>query len=123
MGYQHSTQHISMMTSRTILLGLVLAIISFVNCMEIPQELLETEMKAFAVCDTDKMIGLTWAEVEKCEERFKDEIAEMGICLPTKEIFDAFDLDKDGTLLFEEWEEYLESREDDESSVNCNKLA
>ena len=100
--------------------------------MKIPQELLEAEKKAFAVCDTDKMIGLTWAEVEKCEvtqsnifweihalklqERFEDEIAEMDITLPTKEIFDVFDLDKDGTLLFEEWEEYLENLEDDEPS-------
>merc|ERR1719348_2497726 len=105
-----------MMTSRTILLGLLLAIISFVSSMEIPQELLEAEREAFARCDRDKMIGLTWWEVEKCEEKFADELAKMGIPPPSEEDFKINDLDKDGTLLFEEWEQYVKSQKDNESS-------
>ena len=33
----------------------------------LPAELVEEERVAFAVCDSDKMLGLTWEEVLKCE--------------------------------------------------------
>ena len=47
----------------------------FYNCrhhvsMEVSDELVETERQAFAMCDSDKMIGLTWQEVENCEVGF-----------------------------------------------------
>ena len=37
---------------------------------EVSDELVETERQAFAMCDSDKMIGLTWQEVENCEVGF-----------------------------------------------------
>ena len=47
---------------------LVLGILAVVaNTMEIPEELLETERMAFSLCDSDRMVGLTWREVAKCE--------------------------------------------------------
>ena len=33
----------------------------------LPDELVTEEKMAFIVCDSDKMVGLTWQEVEKCE--------------------------------------------------------
>ena len=92
------------------------------------------ETDAFKICESDRMIGLTWREVEKCEvsqlnifwdiygltlqERFGAMLLEQGIPLPIEEEFDNADLNGDGTLLFEEWEEFVEfqSSEDDDSS-------
>merc|ERR1712051_416936 len=64
------------------------------------------EKAAFVLCDRDKMIGLTWLEVEKCEERFADTLAMENIKVPSKEDFDSADLNKDGTLTMEEWEQW-----------------
>merc|ERR1719312_2069480 len=97
-------------------LGIIMATSTFVSCMEISQDLRETEKKAFALCDYDRMVGLTWDEVFKCEERFKKNITEMGILIPTKEDFDNANLNGDSILLFEEWEKYMETLEDDDSS-------
>merc|ERR1711942_443572 len=107
---------ITIMAIRTIILGLILAISTFVSCMKIPEDLYKTERKAFAMCDSDRMIGLTWKEVEKCEERFGDKLLEKGIPLPSEVDFDNADLNGDGTLLFEEWEKFVETPEDDDSS-------
>ena len=40
----------------------------------------------------------------------------MGIPIPTKEDFDNANLNGDSILLFEEWEKYMETLEDDDSS-------
>merc|ERR1712106_408693 len=61
------------------------------------------EFESFARCDTDKMIGLTWSEVQQCEELYSDWFSENSQKMPTKEDFDFFDEDKDGTLTKEEW--------------------
>ena len=65
------------------------------------------EMMAFKVCDSDKMMGLTWSEVEKCEERFADLLALEDIPVPSEEDFDAADGDKNGILYKEEWNEWM----------------
>ena len=39
----------------------------FVEGMPVPEEVLEKERMAFSLCDSDKMVGLTWVEVEQCE--------------------------------------------------------
>merc|ERR1712117_620044 len=106
----------------TTFLGYLLAINMVINCVEIPEDLMEDERKAFALCDMDKMVGLTWREVENCEERLGDMLLEKGIPLPSKEDFDNADLNGDGTLLFEEWEEsIMESLEyDDENDDDDN---
>ena len=65
------------------------------------------EMMAFKVCDSDKMMGLTWPEVQKCEERFGDLLALEDIPIPSKEDFDSADGDKDGVLYKEEWNNWI----------------
>ena len=62
---------------------------------------------AFKVCDSDRMVGLTWTEVEACEVRFADLLASQNIPLPSEADFESADLNRDGTLLFEEWEEWV----------------
>ena len=62
---------------------------------------------AFMVCDSDRMVGLTWDEVEACEVRFADVLAAENIPLPSEADFESADLNRDGTLLFEEWEEWV----------------
>ena len=48
---------------------IICGLLCLVQSMKIPQELMEKERMAFQMCDSDKMIGLTWREVEKCEVR------------------------------------------------------
>eukprot|EP00092_Neocalanus_flemingeri_P018124 GFUD01019615.1.p1 GENE.GFUD01019615.1~~GFUD01019615.1.p1 ORF type:complete len:107 (+),score=30.92 GFUD01019615.1:219-539(+) len=82
----------------------------------IPEDLEEEERLAFNVCDSDKMVGLTWGEMEQCEERFAALLAAQNITLPSREDFEAVDVNGDGTLTFEEWmkrvEEILENTTD-----------
>merc|ERR1719431_1249688 len=66
-------------------------------------ELMETS--AFNICETDKMVGLTWNEVEKCEERFAALLQAQNVSPPTKEDFEASDLNRDGILTLEEWKQ------------------
>merc|ERR1711942_560633 len=101
--HQHITITINIMPIRIIILGIIMAITTFVSC----EDILEAERKAFAMCDSDKMVGLTWKEVENCEERFAELIAQEEIDLPSKEAFDNADLNSNGILLFEEWEEFM----------------
>ena len=54
-----------------------------------------------------QMFGLTWREVESCEERFADMLTMEDIPVPSKEDFDAADLDGDGTLTMEEWRKWI----------------
>ena len=54
-----------------------------------------------------QMFGLTWREVERCEERFADMLTMEDIPVPSKEDFDAADLDGDGTLTMEEWRKWI----------------
>merc|ERR1712168_857094 len=63
----------------------------------------EIERQAFAVCDKDRMVGLTWNEVASCEERLGQQLIDMNITLPTEEDFNNSDTNSDGVLLFEEW--------------------
>merc|ERR1711936_1366669 len=60
------------------------------------------EKKSFDVCDIDEDGGLSWDEVEICEENYKDFLKIDH--LPTKEDFDHFDADSNGVLFFDEWE-------------------
>merc|ERR1712115_72685 len=76
---------------------------------ELPADLpdvVKYEMQAFEQCETDGVDGLSWDEVEACEDMFGDQLEELGIALPSEDDFNASDLNGDGTLLFEEWEEW-----------------
>merc|ERR1712243_500570 len=55
----------------------------------------ELEMLAFEQCESDGEEGLTWDEVEECEEIFGPMLTDQGIVLPTEEDFQASDLNKD----------------------------
>ena len=71
------------------------------------QEIQFFEMMAFKVCDYDKMMGLTWNEVKKCEVRFGDLLALEDIPIPSEDDFNSADLDKDGILTTREWNEWI----------------
>merc|ERR1712192_295263 len=66
----------------------------------------QEEELAFAACDTDQVEGLTWQEVEHCEEKYLLLLTEVGIEAPTKADFEAADLDANGALLFKEWKDW-----------------
>ena len=61
------------------------------------------EKAAFEMCDMDRMVGLTWREVEACEERYAGALEDQGIAVPTKEMFEEADEDGNGVLFYEEW--------------------
>merc|ERR1712045_624035 len=65
--------------------------------------LVEEERMAFLLCESDGEDGLTWPEVEDCEERFGYLLTEMGQAVPTEEDFNTVDLNSDGILKFDEW--------------------
>merc|ERR1712080_574274 len=54
----------------------------------------ELEMEAFDVCQNDEEEGLTWDEVNACEEMYGPMLTDQGITLPTEEDFHASDLNK-----------------------------
>merc|ERR1719318_970252 len=93
---------------------IICGLLYFVQGMEIPEDLREEERRAFALCDSDRMMGLTWKEVEKCEARYADLLAEQDIPILSKEDFDAADLNEDGTLMFEEWEEWVQEQQEEQ---------
>eukprot|EP00091_Calanus_sinicus_P004948 TRINITY_DN15306_c0_g1_i2.p3 TRINITY_DN15306_c0_g1~~TRINITY_DN15306_c0_g1_i2.p3 ORF type:complete len:103 (-),score=39.06 TRINITY_DN15306_c0_g1_i2:73-381(-) len=66
------------------------------------EELSEIEKAAFTVCESDGADGLTWAEVEECEAQFADSAP---VPLPTLADFNMFDLNNDGVIFLEEWQE------------------
>merc|ERR1712001_406962 len=57
-------------------------------------------LQAFEKCDTDDLFGLSWDEIERCEEEF---CAILSIPCPTEEEFDSFDENEDGNLTLEEY--------------------
>ena len=66
---------------------------------------------AFMVCDSDRMMGLTWEEVKSCEERIAALLDAQNIPIPSKADFESADLNGDGTLLFDEWQQWVEGVE------------
>merc|ERR1712086_190694 len=58
------------------------------------------EPLAFAICNTDGVEGLSWAEVEHCE---KEHCKDLPFVCPTKANFDFFDADGNGILTWDEW--------------------
>merc|ERR1712098_369710 len=84
--------------------------------MGIPKEVIQQEQAAFQLCDNDKSGCLDWPEVEECEEKFSAVLASTGSPVPTEEDFKSSDLNGNGCLTYEEWEEWVESEmpEDDE---------
>ena len=52
----------------------------------------QAEQMAFSLCDSDRMVGLTWKEVEGCIERFGTMLEAENIPLPTYENFHEADL-------------------------------
>merc|ERR1711894_76975 len=58
------------------------------------------EPLAYAVCNTDGVEGLSWAEVKQCEEAY---CKDLPFDCPTKANFDYFDADGNGILTWAEW--------------------
>ena len=61
--------------------------------------------KAFDQCEKDGIYGLSWNEVNQCEDKF---CGILNVSCPTKDKFDFFDENKDGILT---WEEYVSTME------------
>ena len=68
-------------------------------------------MEAFSVCNLDGIDGLTWDEVEQCEDKFCDMLT---IPCPNETDFNSFDANGDGILTVEE---YHSSRKESEGNV------
>merc|ERR1712106_731353 len=64
----------------------------------------EIEVQSFVVCNTDGTPGLSWAEVELCEDNFGAMLTALNITIPSEDDFNAADLNGDGVLMLEEWE-------------------
>merc|ERR1712106_347693 len=94
----------------------LLAFISLVKCTEKHQGLM-----AFEMCYSDKMSGLTWIEVEKCEEKFPDLLDELNT--PSKEDFKEADLNGDGTLMYKEWEDWVKQQTNEDPAEIINEAA
>ena len=58
------------------------------------------------------MMGLTWEEVKSCEKRFAALLDAQNIPIPLNSDFESADLNADGTLLFEEWQQWVEEEEE-----------
>jgi len=59
--------------------------------------------QSFQTCETDGEEGLTWDEVDSCEDKF---CQLLNIECPTEEQHEAMDLNDDGNLT---WSEFLEA--------------
>ena len=55
---------------------LLLAVFSATVLSETDEATNEMERKAFEICESDKMLGLTWKEVADCEVRLLCKICE-----------------------------------------------
>merc|ERR1712018_299558 len=67
------------------------------------QDIAYLEWMFFDVCDKDGDGGLTWQEVEDCIDAYGAFINVDK--LPSKEDFESFDTNGDGTLYYDEWAE------------------
>ena len=61
-------------------------------------------LEAFKVCNLDEIDGLTWDEVEQCEDEFCEILT---ITCPTKTDFESLDANGDGILTIEEYHSSL----------------
>ena len=57
-------------------------------------------MLAYQKCERNGVYGLSWEEIEKCEEDF---CSLLTIPCPTKEDYESFDENSDGNLSLEEY--------------------
>ena len=55
---------------------------------------------AYQKCETNGVYGLTWEEIEKCEEEF---CSILTVPCPTKEDYESFDENSDGNLSLDEY--------------------
>ena len=68
-------------------------------------------MEAFLKCDNDGIHGLSWDEIEKCEEEF---CSMLSIPCPSKEDFESFDEDGDGSLSLGEYFHHMKILKENE---------
>merc|ERR1719350_417904 len=68
-------------------------------------------MEAFLKCDNDGIHGLSWDEIEKCEEEF---CSMLTIPCPSEEDFETFDEDGDGSLSLGEYFHHVQILKENE---------
>merc|ERR1711936_366818 len=79
------------------------------SIMHQQDDIKELEKESFIVCDTDGDEGLSWDEVEKCEDKYKLFLdVDSFDHLPNKEEFESFDTNEDGVLFYKEWEDAID---------------
>merc|ERR1719508_615251 len=83
------------------------------------EELMEDELDAFRICNMDDTAGLTWEEVKTCEEEYAEMLA--GQNVPSEEDFQNADLNGDGTLMFEEWLEWVMEGEEEDADEGSDE--
>merc|ERR1712127_205995 len=103
--------HFTMASHLSLLLALT-ALAALAHGASVPEGALEEEHLAFAICEEDGQAGLTWPEVADCEDRWVNVPAAQlasneQLNMPSMEDFDASDLNQDGTLLFDEWTQWV----------------
>merc|ERR1719244_2217778 len=94
-----------MRTGITLIIGAL--IVALASGYKITEELKAEELLAFSFCNHDGEPGLTWEEVENCEKKFAEVLAAQNIDVPTVDDFKSADLNSDGKLFFQEWEEWV----------------
>merc|ERR1711974_481528 len=96
---------------KSVLLISLVCLFSLTHGNAVPAEEIQFfEMMAFKVCDSDKMMGLTWKEVQKCEERFGELLTLEDVPIPSKDDFNSADENSDGILTKEEWNDWISKR-------------
>ena len=75
------------------------------------EALIDLTLQAFEKCDNDEISGLSWDEIEKCEEEFCDILT---IPCPNKDNFEHFDEDGDGNLTLDEYFEHISKIQNDD---------
>ena len=75
------------------------------------EQYVQAEQMAFSICDSDRIAGLTWKEVEGCIERYSAVLEAENIDVPEYDNFHAADLqgNDDGTLTMDEWLAWAEA--------------
>ena len=68
---------------------------------------LQVKEVLMTVCNTDKVPGLCWEEVQTCVHKHEAIMKEADFPEPTKEVFDSVDIDSDGTVTEIEWKKFV----------------
>merc|ERR1712179_198396 len=98
-------QPVSCPAIMTPVLSLLLTVLALTqgSTSDTTPDIMELEKTAFKLCESDHTEGLTWDEVEECEDTYGEELLAQGLAVPSYQDFKDADTNGDGILMFEEW--------------------